>query len=148
MERAALEKYLAEGLSLAEIARRVGQDRSTIGKAAKRYGLTPAGREKYAAKPVDRGELETLIESEATVSEIATYFGVSVTTARKHLARHGLRTAHSEGLRAWRLAKANGELSRTMVCKTHGATRSSSMLTVRGDASRAGPRLSRGGAGG
>src|SRR5512133_1171125 len=99
MYRETLEKYLADGLSLAEVARRVGLDRSTVGKMAKRYGLTPAGREKYAPKAI-----EALVNREATVSEIARYFGVSQATARKHLVRHGLRTAHSEELRARRLA--------------------------------------------
>jgi 5-methylcytosine-specific restriction endonuclease McrA len=110
---------LAEGLSLAEIGRRTGQDRSTIGKLAKRYGLTPVGQAKYAPKPIKREVLLALVERGTTVPEIARHFGVSATTARKHLHRQGLKTAHAEALRARRIARG----SRTMVCEKHGPTR-------------------------
>jgi len=97
---------------------------------AKRYGLVPPGREKYAPKPIDLDEARRLIEDEATLPELAERFGVSVTTLKKHLARHGLRTRRAEGLRKGRLGRAQREPARVMTCRYHGET--TFQLDVRG----------------
>lgn len=123
MERDTLRRLvIEEGLSLGEIGRRHGLTSSAIGKMAKRYGLVPPGREKYAAKPFDPAAAKRLIEAEATLPEMADRLGMSITTLKKHLALHGLRTRRAEGLRNGRLARENGEESRLMPCRHHGET--------------------------
>lgn len=89
---------------------------------AKRYGLVPPGREKYAAKPFDPEKARRLIEDEATLPQLADRFGVSITTLKRHLARHGLRTRRAEGLREGRLGREEREPARARVCKYHGET--------------------------
>lgn len=120
MDRARLEQYLKEGLSLAEVARRHGLDSSTVGKMAKRYGLEPPGRVVYAEKPIDPEELRRLVESEATLRELAEYFGVTITTVRKHLRRHELRTARAGDRAERRAVRLSGPTRCSMVCRRHG----------------------------
>ncbi|HTY97593.1 MAG TPA: helix-turn-helix domain-containing protein, partial [Solirubrobacteraceae bacterium] len=61
MQRAALERHLEQGLSLAEIGRRVGRHESTVAYWLARHGLEANGRERHAAKgPIARERLEEL----------------------------------------------------------------------------------------
>ena len=123
MEPEELRRLLMdEGLSLGEIGRRCDLTSSAVGKMAKRYGLVPPGREKYAAKPFDPEKARRLIEDEATLPQLADRFGLSITTLKRHLARHGLRTRRAEGLREGRLGRENREPARARVCKYHGET--------------------------
>lgn len=92
MDRGFIEPLLNEGLSLAAIADRLGVDRSTVGKAARRHGLAVPGREKYAPKRIDPVLLAARVKAGATQRELASDFGVSVVTIQRHLGRHGLRT--------------------------------------------------------
>lgn len=123
MDREELRRLLVEErLTLGEIAERCGLTRSGVGKMAKRYGIVPPGRDKYAAKQIDPGELRRLIAAEATLPELADRFGVSITTVKKHLAKNGLRTRRAQGVRARRLS--SGDWARTLVmrCRHHGQT--------------------------
>lgn len=123
MDQAILERYLDDGLSLPEIAKRHGLDGSTVGKMAKRFGLAPLGRERYAPKPVDPSELQRKVDEGATLRSLATHFGVTVTTVRRHLARHGLTTVRAGG--RGRLAPDGGPpkaRTRMFGCKRHGQT--------------------------
>jgi IS30 family transposase len=49
MTKEDLERYLAEGLSLEQIGKRVGREKSTISYHVKKHGLNPVGV-KYANK--------------------------------------------------------------------------------------------------
>lgn len=109
---------LAAGLSLREIADRLGVDASTVGKVAKRFGLEVPGRVKYAAKPVDGDDLRDRVAGGATQRELARHFGVSVTTVQRHLARHGLRTAGRQAVGQRR----HGRPERRGACAVHGLT--------------------------
>jgi hypothetical protein len=120
MDRDLLAPLLDQGFSLAAIADRLGVDRSTVGKAAKRLGLEVAGRERYAAKPIDPVDLAARVEAGATQRELATVFGVSVVTIQRHLGRHGLRT-RGRTRRADRL-RSNDVREREQTCETHGRT--------------------------
>jgi DNA-binding transcriptional ArsR family regulator len=122
MDRAELSALLAQGLSLAEIGRRKGLERSTVGKLARRLRLEPAGRLKYAPRPIDVDELRRLVADDATVRELAGHFGVSQTTLREHLSRHALRTARARGLREHRRGAGDGVRYRSMSCRRHGVT--------------------------
>ncbi len=123
VDREELRHYFERGLSLKEIARLKGLDHSTIGKAAKRHGLVPCGQAKFTAKPIDPTMLASLVERGATLRELAEHFGVCVTTIRKHLAKHGLRTAFASGLSKRRLAQAGPGEQRELSCRRHGSTR-------------------------
>jgi DNA-binding CsgD family transcriptional regulator len=120
MDRALLEEMLSEGLSLATIGDRLGFDASTVGKAAKRFGLEVPGRERYAAKPIDSADLAARVEAGATQRELADVFGVSVVTVQRHLGRHGLKTG-GRTRRADRLASATPR-EREEICVRHGRT--------------------------
>ena len=120
MDRDLLAPLLDQGLSLAAIADRLGVDPSTVGKAAKRLGLEVAGRERYAAKPIDPLDLAARVEAGATQRELATVFGVSVVTIQRHLGRHGLRT-RGRTRRADRLS-CDDTRAREQTCETHGKT--------------------------
>lgn len=88
MERDLLERWLAEGLSLAEIGRRVDRNPSTVAYWLKRYGLEANGRANYAPKgEVDRHELEALAASGATLAEMAATLDRSIATVRYWLRR-------------------------------------------------------------
>lgn len=120
MDRGAIEPLLNEGLSLAAIADRLGVDRSTVGKAARRHGLTVPGREKYAPKRIDPVLLAARVNAGATQRELASDFGVSVVTIQRHLGSHGLRT-RARTRRVDRLAgDAVRECERS--CVKHGQT--------------------------
>src|SRR5277367_3562992 len=54
MDRASLEQLLGDGLSLAEIGRRVDLHEATVGYWVKKHGLQAVNQDKYAA----RGGLE------------------------------------------------------------------------------------------
>lgn len=122
MTREELERLLTSGLTLRETGRRVDLDRSTVGKMAKRHGLVPPGRAKYAAKPIDVAELRRLCVSGATLAELAERFSVSPSTVRKHLGLHGLSTAHAAGVRKGRLARRTPGEPFEMTCAEHGLT--------------------------
>lgn len=108
MERAELSALLAQGLSLAEIGRRKGIDRSTVGKVAHRLELEPVGRLKYAPRPIDVDELRRLVAHDATVGELAGHFGVSLTTMREHFGLSG--RGYTRGIAALRAEAEKCEL--------------------------------------
>ena len=124
MSQEELQRLLDAGLSLAAIGRRIGLTASGVGKMAKRYGIVPPDRQRYSAKPIDVGELKRMIELEATLPELASRFGVSITTLKKHLATQGLQTMRAAGLREHRLGRREGvrERSEYVHCKEHGET--------------------------
>jgi IS30 family transposase len=50
MERASLEEFLNQGLSLAEIGTRVGRHEATVSYWLKKHGLKAVNREKHTAR--------------------------------------------------------------------------------------------------
>ncbi|MEX2196518.1 MAG: helix-turn-helix domain-containing protein [Thermoleophilaceae bacterium] len=117
MDRARLERFLDEGLSLEEIGRRLERDPSTVAYWLRKHGLEANGRAKHAARGgIEREVLEALVAEGLTTRAIAAELGLSQTTVRHWLARHGLRTARN------RVAPPDPpEISRR--CRTHGVTR-------------------------
>ena len=77
-------------------------------------------RSKYAPKLIDLDELRELVATEITVEGLAEHFGVCHSTMRKHLGRHGLKTAWARGLREERVARG-GRPVRRGNCRRHGA---------------------------
>jgi Homeodomain-like domain len=118
MEREFLEEQLAAGRSLEQIGAMVDRDPSTVGYWVKKHGLIAKGRDKYAPRgglALDR--LAPLVERGATTREVARECGVSYSTARYWLARHGLSTRR-------RRERVHGPLQRRIErhCATHGTT--------------------------
>jgi transposase len=96
VERERLEKWLADGLSIEEIARRVGKHPSTVSYWVGKYDL----RSRYAVKHSPRGalgqdELAEFVACDMTVRQIAAELGRSPTTVRYWLKRYGLATSPS-----------------------------------------------------
>ena len=64
MERAQLERFLEEGLSLAEIGRRLGRHESTVAYWIAKHGLEANGRERHSAegRTRSRASSQSLVE--------------------------------------------------------------------------------------
>jgi len=125
MERALLQAFLEEGLSLEAIGQRVGKDASTVGYWCKRHGLQPIGHERYAPRGgLSRETLEPLLVEGLTLVQIAERLERSTSTVSYWLRRHGLRLARARGERtaAARRARAAGSDVILMKCAVHGET--------------------------
>jgi transposase len=98
MERASLEEFLNQGLSLAEIGKRVGRHEATVSYWLKKHGLKAVNREKHTAKGgLDRGELERMVNAGASIAEIAAKLDRSKATVRHWLKQYGLQTLAPSG---------------------------------------------------
>lgn len=124
MDRASLERMLEQGLSLAEIGRRLQRHESTVAYWVAKHGLQASGRERHRARgALDRDELERLVVAGATLGEIAVQADRSKATVRHWLRRYGLKTANQVGRRRSEGSKGGLEagLDRTrMQCPSHG----------------------------
>ena len=117
MDRELLDRFLREGVSLAEIGCRVGRHESTVAYWVAKYGLVAAGREKHMAKGrLDRDVLERLVVEGLSVRQIAGRLERSSTTVRRWLREYGLETSGSIRRRASRA----GERTLMLTCPRHG----------------------------
>jgi len=126
MDRTSLEQLLGQGLSLAEIGRRVGRHEATVSYWLKKHGLEAANQGMYEAKGgLSREELTPLVDEGKSIAEIAEALGRSKATVRHWLTRYGLKTHGTLGRRV-RVEAANAReagLEVTMLeCKHHGET--------------------------
>jgi transposase len=118
MERGLLEGWIAEGLSVEEIGRRVGKHASTVSYWLEKYGLRSAYADKHAARGgVTREQLEALIARDLTVRQIAEELRRSATSVRYWLRRHGLETSYTA--RATRTIGIGPERI-LVICQEHG----------------------------
>lgn len=119
MDRASLEGFLSQDLSLAEIGRRVGLHESTVGYWVKRHGLKAANRDQHAARGgLARDQLKELVEAGLSSSQIAAELDRSKTTVMHWLKEYGLRTQWAERRRA-----SNDRQPRLVLsCPQHGMT--------------------------
>lgn len=126
MDRASLEQFLAQGLSLAEIGRRFDLHEATVSYWVKKHGLEAANRSKYLSRGgIAREELEARVEAGGSIAEIAEALGCSKATVRHWLIRYGLKTQHGRGRRPAGLTKAAkqaGLATVMMHCTRHGET--------------------------
>jgi hypothetical protein len=121
MERNWLEAQLQRGRSLESIARELGKDGSTVAYWARKYGLASAGAERFTAKGApDRGVLEALAASGATLAEMAAAIERSMSTVRYWLGRWDIERGPRPGRRSADPATAPPELE--MHCDRHGRT--------------------------
>ena len=126
MERAHLEAMLAQGLSLAEIGRRVGRHEATVAYWLKKYGLRPTHPERHAPRgALERERLELLVRSGLSIAQIARETERSKGTVRHWLMRYGLKTRAAGGRHPrpeLLLARASPLDWAVMTCAQHGRT--------------------------
>ena len=123
MTKEFLQECLAEGLSVEQIAERIGRHPSTVSYHLKKHGLKPLGHDKHGPNgKVDPERLRQLIETGATIREAAADLGVGYSTVRHWLKRLGLETATLRRRREEKRARANGVLGVKRVCPKHGKT--------------------------
>jgi transposase len=126
MDRASLEQYLEEGLSLAEIGARVGRHEATMSYWLKKYGLAAVHRAKCSPRGgLERQQLETLVGAGMSIAQIAEQTSLSKATVRHWLTRYGLKTHGALGRRRRVDAEQAQEagLSVTVLnCRHHGNT--------------------------
>jgi Helix-turn-helix domain len=121
MTKEELEGYLAEGLSLEQIGKRVRRDPSTVSHHLKKHGLLPVGHEVHAPnQKVDPDELRNLMAEGATVREAAARFGCGYSTIRYWLRKLGVETARTQRLRESRAALEDGKTRVVLTCPEHG----------------------------
>ena len=97
VDRALLEQYLEEGLSLAAIGQRQGRHESTVAYWMAKHGLAANGRARHAAKgAVGRQQLEELVRKGLSSTQIAELLGRTPTTIRYWLREYGLQTRWAE----------------------------------------------------
>jgi len=119
MDRPSLERFLSEGLSLAEIGRRVGLHEATVGYWVKKHALVAANREKHLARGgMTREELEPLVQVGMSTAEIAEAKSRSKTTVRHWLREYGLSTHWAQRRRA----SQGGQAQLLLECPHHGIT--------------------------
>ncbi len=124
MDKQSLEFLLRDGLSVEEVAERLGEKPSTILQWTRLHGLQ-TNKQKHAAKGgIEQEALKRLVEAGMTIAEIATAVGLSKTALRYWLGRYGLRTrgAGRRPREAAAAAREAGLLEVTMVCPQHGET--------------------------
>lgn len=124
MKREELERYLAEGLSLAQIGKRVGLEKSTVSYHVKRYGLTPVNKGRAANRGgLDPEVLAAMAEEGLTLTEMARRADRSVSTVRYWLKKHGYWPLPAGKKRAQvQLARERGVKTLELDCGRHGRT--------------------------
>jgi DNA-binding transcriptional ArsR family regulator len=124
MTKEDLERYLAEGLSLEQIGKRVGRNPSTISYHLKKHGLKPVNRQRHLRRgAIPEGELRALHASGASLAEIAEELDRGISTVRYWIDKYGLGPTHG-GLRRAALERARfaGEREVQFECRRHGTT--------------------------
>jgi transposase len=126
MDRDSLEQFLARGLSLQAIGRRLGRHESTVAYWVEKYGLRAANGNRHLARgALRKEELERLVQAGASIAEIAEAVDRSKATVRHWLTRFGLKTGNRPGRRPSNqamAAKDAGLASIRAKCPRHGET--------------------------
>jgi Homeodomain-like domain len=126
MDRVLLEGLLSQGLSLAEIGRRVELHEATVGYWVQKHGLRAVNQAKVAARGgMARHELERLVEAGMSIAQIAQETDRSKATVRHWLTRYGLKTHGALGRRTrvqTAVAKSAGLETIRLRCRHHGET--------------------------
>ncbi len=122
MDRELLKRYLDEGLSLIEIGVLTNRDSSTVGYWVNKFGLEANGKDKYAPRGgLTREQLEPLVESGATLKEMAEAVHRSQSTVRHWMKRHGLELERARrNSSTFREAEAQGLVCVSAKCRRHG----------------------------
>jgi hypothetical protein len=122
MSKEELEGYLAEGLSLEQIGKRVGRNPSTISYHLKKHGLKPVNQGKHASRgPIPELKLRTLAMEGKSVRAMGQELGRSPSTVRYWLKKYEIEVHRVKGNREKALAaRARGETAIRLRCRHHG----------------------------
>src|SRR5690349_32101 len=121
--RDVLESLLNEGLTLAQMAQRLGRAKTTVSYWMDFHVLEPLNRSTHARpRKIDRERLESLVEAGQTVAQMAVELGITPLTVRRRLVRYGLRTEATRRMLRAREAEQAGLDTLTMSCAEHGET--------------------------
>jgi transposase len=119
VDRAVLENMLGEGLSLAEIGRRVDRHESTVSYWVQRYDLQASGHVRHAPKgALTHAELATLVQAGMSIGQIAQAVGRGKPSVRYWLQEYGLKTIWAQR----RHASREERREMTLRCARHGMT--------------------------
>jgi hypothetical protein len=117
-------RKLEAGTSYEAIAREVGCSPSKVSYWASKHGLTSSHTAKHAARgPIDPEAVRKLVDSKASIRQIAATLDRSPTAIRHVLDRLALRTTSALRLAEGAAARAAGESEPILTCTTHGPTR-------------------------
>jgi transposase len=124
MERQELKRYLAEGLSLEQIGKRVGLEKSTVSYHVKKHGLTPVNQGRAANRGgLSEATLDELVRDGLTLSQMAREVDRSISTVRYWLKKYGHWPLASGRRRAEaRRARERGLKFVQLECRHHGRT--------------------------
>jgi transposase-like protein len=123
MEAAWLKSQLESGRSIESIARETGRDPSTVAYWVNKHGLTSTHAARHASRGgIDREDLAALVERGLSIRAMAESLGVSYTTVRHWLRRHGLSTPRARRLAETAGARAEGAETVMATCPVHGET--------------------------
>jgi Homeodomain-like domain len=121
MEASWLASQLEAGRSIEAIEREAGLAPSTVAYWVNKHGLTSQHAERHRARGgLTREQLEPPVEAGVPIRSIAEQLGVSYTTVRHWLARHGLATARGRRMAGTREMRAAGTESGIADCPVHG----------------------------
>jgi transposase len=124
MDRESLEALLGEGLSLEQIGRRVGRHHSTVSYWLAKYGLVAANSAKHSPRGgIDEEHLRRLVARGLSIRQLAGELGVSYSTVRYWLRRHGVTNRATERIGQMREARAAGQREIERTCAKHGTTK-------------------------
>lgn len=124
MTKEELEGYLAAGLSLEQIGRRVGRNPSTISYHLKKHGLKPVNQQRHANKgSISEQRLRHLVGTGATIREIGEQIDRSDSAVRHWLNKYGLRVDGGRRRALSKQARRTGRKYATLRCRHHGPTR-------------------------
>jgi DNA-binding CsgD family transcriptional regulator/5-methylcytosine-specific restriction endonuclease McrA len=124
MTKEELERYLAEGLSLAQIAEQARVAKSTVSYQLRKHGLKPLNHGRAANKgALGREDLAAMVNEGLTLAEMARRVDRSVSTVRYWLKKYGCWPLPAADKRARvRLAREQGVKSLHLDCGRHGRT--------------------------
>ena len=124
MTKEELERYLAEGLSLEQIGKRVGIEKSTVSYQLKKHGLRPVNQGRAANKGgLRRDDLSAMVSQRLTLTEMARQLDRSKSTVRYWLKKYGSWPLPAGRKRAQvQLAREQGVRTLQLDCDRHGRT--------------------------
>jgi transposase len=121
VDRELLADLLAAGFSLEAIGERVGRHPSTVGYWVARHGLDTAHGERHrSVGGLDPDRLRALADAGLSIRAIAVESGLSYSTIRYWLGRHGIESARVRRRRVIERALDEGSRRVELACPKHG----------------------------
>ena len=118
-----LESLLNEGLTLAQMAERLGKAKTTVSYWMDFHRLEPLNRATHSRpRHIDRERLGRLVEAGLTVAQMAVELGITPLTVWRRLVRYVFKTEATRRMLRAREAEKEGLDTLTMSCPEHGET--------------------------